>query len=159
MTIKLLVELIVSVIACVALGELGAFFTIPKIGTWYSELKKPRFTPPNSIFPPIWIVLYVLMGIAVFFLWKEGLDQGNVRLAFWMFWGQFALNILWSAVFFGRKSLSGGLAVILLLWSAILVTIITSFRVSALAGVLLIPYIIWVTIAANLNFQVWKLNR
>jgi tryptophan-rich sensory protein len=82
-----------------------------------------------------------------------------VRIAFAVFWGQLVLNILWSVIFFGLESLLGGMAVILLLWVAILVNIIMFFGVSPIAGGLLIPYIIWVSIAANLNAQVWKLNR
>jgi benzodiazapine receptor len=87
------------------------------------------------------------------------LVQEGVTMAFAIFWAQLVLNILWSVVFFRRKSLLGGMVMILLLWIAILITIITFFGVSPLAGGLLIPYIIWVSIAANLNVQVWRLNR
>jgi benzodiazapine receptor len=99
------------------------------------------------------------MGIAVFLVWREGLGQGGVTTAFAIFWVQLVLNILWSVIFFGRKSLFGGMVIILLLWIAILINIITFFGISPLAGGLLIPYIIWVSIAANLNVQIWKLNR
>jgi tryptophan-rich sensory protein len=99
------------------------------------------------------------MGIAVFLVWREGLSQEGVTVAFIVFWVQLVLNILWSVIFFGLKSLLGGMVMILLLWVAILVSIITFFGVSPVAGGLLIPYIIWVSIAANLNAQVWILNR
>ena len=99
------------------------------------------------------------MGIAVFLVWREGLSQEGVTVAFIIFWVQLVLNILWSVIFFGLKSLLGGMVMILLLWIAILVNIIMFFGVSPIAGGLLIPYIIWVSIAANLNVQVWKLNR
>jgi tryptophan-rich sensory protein len=87
------------------------------------------------------------------------LGQEGVTIAFVIFWAQLVLNILWSVIFFGLKSLLGGMVMILLLWIAILINIIAFFGVSPLAGSLLIPYIIWVSIAANLNVQVWKLNR
>jgi benzodiazapine receptor len=154
-----IIKLIISIVACEGAGGIGAIFTTPAITTWYAGLKKPTFTPPNSVFGPIWITLYVLMGIAVFLIWREGLGQEGVTIAFVIFWAQLVLNILWSVIFFGLKSLFGGLVMILLLWITILVNIITFFGVSPLAGGLLIPYIIWVSIAANLNVQVWRLNR
>jgi tryptophan-rich sensory protein len=154
-----IIKLIISIVACEGAGGIGAIFTTPAITTWYAGLKKPTFTPPNSVFGPIWITLYLLMGIAVFLIWREGLGQEGVTIAFVIFWAQLVLNILWSVIFFGLKSLFGGLVMILLLWIAILINIIAFFGVSPLAGGLLIPYIIWVSIAANLNVQVWKLNR
>ena len=154
-----IIKLIVSIAACEGAGGIGAIFTTPAITTWYAGLKKPTFTPPNSVFGPIWITLYLLMGVAVFLVWREGLGQEGVTIAFVIFGAQLVLNILWSVIFFGLKSLFGGLVMILLLWIAILINIITFFGVSPLAGWLLIPYIIWVSIAANLNVQVWKLNR
>jgi len=154
-----IVKLIVSIVACQAAGGIGAIFTTPAIPTWYQSLRKPSFTPPRWAFGPVWTTLYLLMGGAVFLVWREGLDQAGVLLAFGVFWFQLVLNILWSVVFFGMKSLAGGLVVIALLWLAILASIILFFRVSVAAGGLLIPYIIWVTIAANLNFQIWRLNR
>jgi tryptophan-rich sensory protein len=154
-----IVKLIISIIACEGAGGIGAIFTTPAIPTWYAGLKKPAFTPPNSVFGPIWITLYVLMAIAVFLVWREGFLQEGVTLAFAVFWIQLVLNIFWSLVFFRLKSLLGGMVVIILLWIAILVNIILFFDISPIAGGLLIPYIIWVSIAANLNAQVWRLNR
>ena len=154
-----IIKLIVSIVACEGAGGIGAIFTMPAIPTWYAGLKKPAFIPPNSVFGPIWITLYLLMGIAVFVVWREGFDQGGVPLAFAVFWGQLVLNILWSVIFFGHRSILGGMVTIFLLWIAILVTIVTFFGVSAVAGGLLIPYIVWVSIAANLNARIWMLNR
>jgi len=154
-----IIKLIISIAACEGAGGIGAIFTTRAIPTWYAGLKKPTFTPPNSVFGPVWITLYLLMGIAVFLVWREGLGQEGVTIAFVIFWAQLVLNILWSVIFFRLKSLFGGVVMILLLWIAILINIITFFGVSPLAGGLLIPYIIWVSIAANLNVQVWKLNR
>ncbi len=159
MSLTDVIKLVVSIAVCEGAGGIGAIFTTPAIPTWYAGLKKPAFTPPNSVFGPIWISLYLLMGIAVFLVWREGLGQERVTIAFVIFWAQLVLNILWSVIFFGRKSLFGGMVMILLLWIVILINIITFFGVSPIAGGLLIPYIIWVSIAANLNVQVWKLNR
>jgi len=154
-----IVKLVVSIVACEGAGGVGAMFTTRAIATWYASLKKPAFTPPNSAFGPVWITLYLLMGIAVFLVWREGLGQEGVTIAFIIFWVQLVLNILWSAIFFGLRSTIGGMIVILLLWIAILVNIVMFFGVSLIAGGLLIPYIIWVSIAANLNVRLWILNR
>ena len=154
-----IVKLIISIAACEGAGGIGAIFTRNAIPTWYAALKKPALTPPNSVFGPIWITLYLLMGIAVFMVWRQGLSAEGVRIAFTIFWVQLVLNVLWSAIFFGLKSLLGGMMAILLLWIAILVNIIRFFGVSHVAGGLLIPYIIWVSIAANLNVRIWILNR
>jgi tryptophan-rich sensory protein len=153
------IKLIVSIVMCEGAGGISAIFTTPAIPTWYAGLKKPGFTPPNFVFGPIWITLYLLMGIAVFMVWRVGLNQDGVTIAFTVFWVQLVLNVLWSVIFFGLKSLFGGMALIMILWIAILVTIILFSGVSAIAGGLLIPYIIWVSIATNLNIQVWRLNR
>jgi translocator protein len=153
------IKLIASILICEGAGGIGAIFTTPAIPGWYKGLKKPGFTPPNYVFGPIWITLYLLMGIAVFLVWREGFDQSGVTVAFIIFWVQLVFNILWSLVFFGFKSISGGVALIVLLWIMILINIILFFRVSPAAGGLLVPYIIWVTIAANLNIQIWRLNR
>jgi benzodiazapine receptor len=154
-----IIKLIVSIVACEGAGGIGAIFTTPAIPTWYAGLKKPTFTPPNAVFAPIWLTLYLLMGIAVFLVWREGLAQEGVKIAFIIFWVQLVLNILWSVIFFGLKSLLGGMVMILLLWVAILVNIIVFFGVSPIAGGLLIPYIVWVSIATNLNVRIWMLNR
>jgi len=154
-----IIKLIISIVACEGAGVIGAVFTTVAIPTWYAGLKKPAFTPPNSAFGPIWITLYLLMGVAVFAVWREGFNQEGVSIAFAVFGGQLVLNILWSVTFFGFRSLLGGVVIILLLWIAILVSIITFFGVSPVAGGLLIPYIVWVSIAANLNVQIWMLNR
>jgi benzodiazapine receptor len=149
----------VSIVACEGAGGIGAIFTTPAISSWYAGLKKPGFTPPNSVFAPVWITLYLLMGIAVFLIWRQGLGHEGVTIAFVVFWVQLVLNILWSVIFFGLKSIAGGMIMILLLWVAILVNIILFFRVSPVAGGLLVPYIVWVTIATNLNVRIWILNR
>jgi benzodiazapine receptor len=154
-----IIKLIVSIAACEGAGGIGAIVTTSAIPTWYAGLKKPTFTPPNSAFGPVWVTLYLLMGIAIFLVWREGFGQESVTIAFIVFWVQLVLNILWSVIFFGLRSIIGGMIMLLLLWIVVLVNIIMFFGVSLIAGGLLIPYIIWLTIAANLNVQVWILNR
>jgi tryptophan-rich sensory protein len=152
-----ILKLVTSIILCQLAGFLGSLFTIPAIPTWYQTLDKPFFTPPNWIFSPVWISLFILMGISLFFVWRRT-DHPKFKIAFIFFLIQLTLNILWSVVFFGLKSPLLGLFEILLLWIAILMTILNFFQVSKLAGVLLIPYLGWVSFATLLNFSLWILN-
>lgn len=151
-------KLVGSIAACQVAGLIGSVFTRAAIPTWYEALEKPAFTPPNSVFAPVWFTLYTLMGIAVFLIWRIGLKERGVKTGFIIFWVQLVLNALWSVVFFGLKSPIAGVVVIILLWFAILFTIIRFFNLSRVAAGLLIPYIIWISIAASLNVGIWILN-
>ena len=151
-------KLVGSIAACYGAGAIGSVFTVSKIPTWYATLEKPTFTPPNAVFMPVWFTLYALMGIAVFLIWRKGLQTEGVRSAFVLFWVQLVLNALWSVVFFGYESLIGGFAIILALGIILLITIIKFFKISKIAGGLLIPYIVWIGIASSLNASVMILN-
>jgi len=152
------IKLVVSIIACQLAGLIGSVFTTPAIPTWYAALQKPAFTPPNWLFAPAWITLYLLMAIAAFLIWRKGLNQREVKLALLIFAIQLILNALWSVAFFGLRSPLAGVIVIALLWVAILFTILRFFRLSVAAGALLLPYILWVSFAAVLNIAIWQLN-
>jgi translocator protein len=151
--------LIVCIAICEGAGVIGSFFTTGKIPTWYATLKKPALRPPNWLFAPVWTVLYLLMGIAAYLVWQEGLDKPDVQTALVIFGIQLLLNVLWSVVFFGMESPSGGLVVIAALWVEILFSIIRFVPLSLAAGLLLLPYIAWVTVAAALNLSIYRLNR
>jgi benzodiazapine receptor len=151
-------RLILSIAVCQLAGIIGSFFTMPQIPTWYATLEKPAFGPPNWLFGPVWVVLYLFMGIAMFLIWRQGTKSMHVTSALSIFIVQLLLNVLWSVVFFGLKSPVGGLVVIVLLWIAVLATIIRFRKVSEIASMLLIPYILWVTFAAILNFALFRLN-
>ena len=153
------IKFVISILASFAAGGIGSLFTFKAIPTWYAGLKKPRYTPPNWAFGPVWTTLYILMGISVFLVWQNGLATNGTLLAFTLFWIQLALNALWSIIFFGMKSKGGGVVTIIVLWLLILATIVASFPVSAWAGAILIPYIAWVSVASYLNIGLWRLNR
>jgi tryptophan-rich sensory protein len=152
-----LLRLITSILLCQLAGFLGSLFTIPAIPTWYKTLNKPFFNPPNWIFSPVWISLFFLMGISLFLVWRR---QGHptFKTALIFFFVQLILNILWSGAFFGLRSPLLGLIDIILLWIAILLTILNFLKVSKIGGLLLIPYLIWVSFATFLNFSLWILN-
>ena len=157
MKIKDILKLVTSMVLCQLAGFLGSLFTIPAIPTWYKTLKKPFFTPPNWIFSPVWISLFMLMGISLFMVWRRQ-DHPRFKTALIFFFAQLILNVLWSAAFFGLRSPLLGFVDIVLLWVAILLTIQNCFRISRVAGLLLLPYIVWVSFAVALTFSLWILN-
>ncbi len=153
-----ILKLITCVIVCQIAGFFGSFFTIPAIPTWYNQLEKPFFTPPNWIFSPVWIILFIMMGIALFFVWREP-GRPGLKPALILFLVQLILNVFWSIAFFGLRSPWLGLIDIVALSIAILLTIRYFLRISKLAGILLMPYFLWVSFATLLNFSIWILNR
>ena len=151
-------KLIGSIAACHGAGGIGSIFTTTKIATWYVDLEKPAFTPPNEVFLPVWLTLYTLMGIAIYLVWRKGLGVTDVKTAFILFWIQLGLNAIWSVVFFGFESILGGVIIIISLWVLVLITMIKFFKISRVAGGLLVPYLIWLSIASSLNTWIWVLN-
>lgn len=145
--------LIAAIAICELAGVIGSLFTAPSIPTWYASLSKPQFSPPNWVFGPVWVTLYAMMGVAAYLIYRSE-DRGPLRI----FAAQLALNVLWSAVFFGLHSISGALLVIALLWAAIAWTILSFLKASRNAAYLLIPYILWTSFAAVLNYYLWILN-
>ncbi|MFZ3383669.1 MAG: TspO/MBR family protein [Candidatus Methanoperedens sp.] len=152
------VKLIVSITICLFAGFLGSFFTIPAIPTWYAALTKPTFAPPDWLFFPVWTTLFVMMGISLYLVWRRGTEDQEVKNALVLFAVQLILNVMWSAAFFGLRSPLSGLIEISILWISIAFTIMFFMKISRIAGLLLIPYIIWVSFAAILNFFIWRLN-
>ncbi len=150
-------KLIGCVLLCEFAGVIGSVFTFSQIAGWYVSLNKPFFTPPDWVFGPVWLTLYALMGIALYLAWQSGGGK-KLKQALQVFGLQLALNALWSIIFFGAESIFFGLVVIVLLWLAILWTITKFWRIDEKAGWLLVPYIVWVTIATALNAGVWLLN-
>jgi benzodiazapine receptor len=153
------VKLILALLVCQAAGLIGSSFTASAIPTWYASLTKPAFNPPNWVFAPVWITLYVLMGVSLFLVWRKFGEDKRARTAVYFFFSQLVLNAVWTPIFFGLKMLFIALVIIVLLWAAIGITIFYSSRISKPAGYLLIPYIVWVSYAAALNFSLWLLNR
>jgi tryptophan-rich sensory protein len=126
-------------------------------GAWYESLAKPAWTPPDAVFGPVWTILYVLMAVAAWRVWREH-GFGRATTALGLYFGQLALNATWSFLFFGLHSPGAALLEILALWLAILATIVTFARRDRLAAGLLVPYLIWVSYAAVLNAAIWRLN-
>lgn len=177
-------KLLVSIIICEFAGVVGGVFTARSVRVWYPALNKPFFNPPNWIFGPVWTILFVLMGISLFIVWEKNFAVKNNLTALdnkikrspsqwskelwsgkWqklniilVFGAQLVLNILWSAIFFGARNPALAFFELIMLWAAIIYTIINFYRVSKASAYLLVPYILWVTFAGVLNFVIWIIN-
>ena len=151
-------KLVISILICQSAGIIGSIFTANSIPTWYAELAKPKFNPPNWIFAPVWTTLFVLMGIAAFLVWSKGLGRRDVKMALGIFVTQLVLNTLWSIIFFGLQNPGLAFIEILLLWLVILATIMAFYKISKPAAWLLAPYILWVSFAVYLNYSIWQLS-
>lgn len=147
-------KLIASLLLCQAAGIIGSFFTRSSVSTWYTTLAKPSFNPPSWLFAPVWTLLFLLMGVALYLLWTNEAPWQVMAL----FGLQLVLNILWSALFFGMRAPGAAFIEIIVLWLAILATAILAYKVSPTAAYLLIPYLVWVAFAAVLNGAIWRLN-
>jgi benzodiazapine receptor len=154
-----IVRVICSVSACLLTGFLGSLATRSSIESWYSQLSRPSFTPPDWTFGVVWPALYVIMGISAFLIWNKGLERSKVKTALGIFVVQLLLNGLWTPIFFSLHLIGLALVEIVILWVAILLTILSFWRVSRIASLLLLPYILWVSFAVFLNTSLFILNR
>lgn len=152
--LKLIIAIVVSELA----GVIGSVFTISAIPTWYVGLVKPALNPPSWVFGPVWTMLYALMGIAAFLIWKNGWERKDVRVALGVFGIQLFLNAIWSIIFFGLQNLGWALVDIVLLWLAIVWTMVVFSKISKPVTYLLVPYLLWVSFALYLNYSIWMLN-
>lgn len=149
--------LLVFVAVCFAAAGLGASSTATSVNGWYQTLNRPDWNPPDWVFGPVWTVLYLMMAIAAWCVWRStSWRRSGSALGWWAV--QLALNSLWSIVFFGMRRPGWAFAEIVLLWMAIAITIRGFLRHSVAAALLLLPYLLWTTFAAVLNFVVWQMN-
>jgi tryptophan-rich sensory protein len=151
-------KLICSVSICLFTGFVGSFSTMDSVSTWYADLAKPSFNLPDWAFGVVWPILYIMMGVAAFLIWNMGIISRRTKVALGLFVFQLVLNGLWTPIFFGLHMMGLALAEIILLWVAILFTIIAFWRLSKPASYLMIPYILWVSFAIVLNASLWNLN-
>ncbi len=155
--IKNALGVIVALAICFAVAGLGAYWTTEAIPTWYATLRKPSWNPPNWVFGPVWSILYAMMAVSAWLVWRRAEFEG-ARVALAVFAVQLALNLGWSGVFFRLKQPGWAFAEIVLLWLVIAATIVRFRRISATAASLLVPYLLWVSFATALNAAIWRLN-
>lgn len=148
------IALLVFILANVMVAMSGALF---RPGAWYASLNKPSWQPPNWLFGPVWSVLYAMIAVSGWFVWLEVGLQG-AGLAFAVYAAQLFLNAVWSGLFFGMRRIDLAMLEVILLWLSIVLNIIVFYPISAAAAWLLLPYLLWVSFAAFLNFVMLKLN-
>lgn len=148
----------IAIVIAECIGVLGSVFTASAIPTWYATLIRPSFAPPSWVFGPVWTMLFAMMGVSACIVWRQRKQRKDVRHALDIFGIQFALNVLWSALFFGMQNPGAAFVEIIVLWFAILFTIVTFAKISRLAAWLLVPYLLWVSFATVLNYAFWMLN-
>jgi translocator protein len=152
------IKLVVSLILPLAVGAIGGIFTAKAVPVWYASLNRPSFAPPNWVFGPVWTVLYILLGISLFLIWR--LDSGKERnLAILIFLLQLLLNSGWSFIFFYFKMVGFALFEIILLWMSIVIMLLLFYKIKPMAAYINIPYFLWVTFATILNAGYYFLNR
>lgn len=153
-----IILLFLCITICQLAGVAGSYFTDLSVSTWYPTLIKPSYTPPGWLIGVVWVILYTLMGISLFLVLNSKPEPGSIKNALIPFVVQLLLNISWSWAFFGLRSPLYALVVIAALWISIIVTMKRFFEISRRAGFLLVPYILWVSFAAFLNYAIWRLN-
>ncbi|MDD2531727.1 MAG: tryptophan-rich sensory protein [Candidatus ainarchaeum sp.] len=154
---KKLLKLFALIVLCQIIGASGSLFTIPNIPTWYAFINKPFFSPPNWLFAPVWTIIFLLMGVALYLVIEtKKSDQKNLAIV--LFGIQFFFNVLWSFLFFGLRSPLLGLIGVIILWFSIVATILGFYKVSKKSAYLLLPYILWVSFATILNLAILLMN-
>jgi tryptophan-rich sensory protein len=144
-------------LVCFAAGWTGSLFTRSSVNTWYRQLKRPPWNPPNWVFGQVWGLLYLLMAVSSWLVWRQA-GWRDAKFPLLLFGIQLLLNVTWSAVFFGKRAIGAAFGEILLLWTMTIATAVAFYPISFLAVWLLIPYIAWVGFASYLNFRIWQMN-
>ncbi len=154
-----IVKGIIAIAIPLLIGATSGFFTVTGVDSWYQTINKPSWNPPNWIFGPVWTTLYVMMGIALFLVWKEDISTELKKIAIAFFIVQLILNFFWSFIFFNQQQPGWALVEIIVMWFFILLTIFAFAQVNKTAAWLLVPYISWVSFATILNYTIWQLNK
>lgn len=152
-----IITIFISILIAQSAGGIGSFFTASSVKSWYVDLIKPSLNPPSWVFGPVWLTLYTLMGIAAALIWQKR-DRSYAKWGLCFYGIQLVLNTFWSILFFGMKNPLAALIDIILLLVLIIVATIFFWRVNVWAGVLMLPYILWVSFATYLNYSIWMMN-
>lgn len=148
---------LISIAIPLIVGGTSALITSASMDL-YSQIVRPPLSPPGWLFPVVWTILYTLMGISLYLVWNSGAGYDQKRNAYIFFAIQLFLNFIWSPIFFGRRQFLLAFAVLVLLWIFTIGMILSFYKISKPAGLLQIPYLLWLTFAGYLNFAIYLLN-
>ena len=151
------VGLVVVVVVTFAAAGIGSVLTSGSVSEWYPSIARPSWTPPGWLFGPVWTALYTLMAVAAWVVWRKD-GWAGARAALVLYAVQLALNAAWSPLFFGLRMPGVAFAELVVLWLAIIATVVAFWKKSPVAGALLVPYVLWTTFAAALNLAIWRMN-
>lgn len=152
------IKILIAIFICQGAGIVGSFFTVKSLETWYNTLNKPVFNPPGWVFGPVWILLYTFMGIALYLVYQKIGESSLAKWALIVFFIHLFLNAIWTIIFFGMQNPGLAFFEIIILWIFIIAVIILFYRIDSRTIYLLLPYLLWVSFAAVLNFYLWRLN-
>lgn len=152
------VAFVVNIAIPLAVGATGAFFTASSVKTWYTTLNKPSFNPPNTIFAPVWTTLYIIMGISAYLIWQKRHTIKHFPRTIAIYAIQLILNLMWSFIFFYAHQIGVALFEIIVLLIVVITNALTFYKIDKLAGLLFIPYILWVSFATVLTYNIFILN-
>lgn len=152
------IAFVVNIALPLAVGAIGAFFTATSVKTWYTTLAKPSFNPPNSIFPPVWTSIFILMGISAYLVWQRRDTVAHFPRTIALYLIQLIMNLMWSFIFFYAHQIGVALVEIVFLLVIIIINATVFYKINKLAGLLFIPYILWVSFATVLTYNIFTLN-
>lgn len=152
------VAFVINIAIPLAVGTTGAFFTASSVKTWYTTLNKPSFNPPNTIFAPVWTILYIIMGISAYLIWQKRHTIKHFPRTIAIYAIQLILNLMWSFIFFYAHQIGVALFEIIVLLLVVITNALTFYKIDKLAGLLFIPYILWVSFATVLTYNIFILN-
>ncbi|MHC1723574.1 MAG: TspO/MBR family protein [Aminipila sp.] len=150
--------LIIAIAIPLAVGALSSFLTRDTM-VKFQQLNKPDFAPPGSVFPIVWTILFILMGIASYRIYLKGTENQEVKMALIFYMIQLVFNFFWSIIFFGFGQIGLAFIWLIMLWILIFITTVIFYKIDKKAGYLMIPYLLWVSFAGFLNYSIWMLNR
>lgn len=153
-----LIKLIIAIAIPLSVGSFSSFLTSDTMQQ-YQKLEQPSFAPPGWIFPVVWTILFILMGIASYRVYNKGLQNPDVKSALVFYVAQLSVNFFWTIFFFGFGWRGFAFLWLILLWILIIITTVKFYKIDKVAGYLLIPYLLWVSFAGLLNYSIWQLNR
>ena len=152
------VAFVINIAIPLAVGATGAFFTASSVKTWYTTLNKPSFNPPNTIFAPVWTTLYIIIGISAYLIWQKRHTIKHFPRTIAIYAIQLILNLMWSFIFFYAHQIGVALFEIIVLLLVVITNALTFYKIDKLAGLLFIPYILWVSFATVLTYNIFILN-
>lgn len=152
------IAFIVNIAITLAVGAIGSYFTLHSVNTWYRTIAKPSFNPPDAVFGPVWTTLYILIGISAYLVWQKRAQIEHFPRTIAIYFIQLILNLMWSFIFFYAHQIGVALVEIVFLLVFVIINALVFYKIDKTAGLLFIPYILWVSFASFLTYSIFQLN-